>query len=88
MGLKNRGEAGKKSSIDIIAGRSDYKRGKQDGLAEAVELVNARAAELQARFDANFGEADEEFRATELARINGMYLGGKWLWMIYRRRQV
>jgi hypothetical protein len=79
----------KKSSSEKLSERSDYDRGKLDGLVEAVELLREQANELDKTFDRDFrAKATAEEVKLHIAFTSGLRKSSLNLWNIYRRRAI
>jgi hypothetical protein len=81
--------ASKQNSVEKLSGRSDYDRGKLDGLAEAVELLHEQANEIDKNFDLKFkATASVEETKLHTAFTAGLRKSAINLWNIYRRRVI
>jgi len=81
--------ASKKNSIEKIAERSEYDRGKQDGLAEAVQLLREQADHIDKTYETiNKPTATVEEIKLHVAFVSGMRKSALNLWTIYKRRAV
>ena len=81
--------AEKMSSNEKLATRSDYERGKLDGMVETTELIREQATEIEKRALASYGvEKFEDLPLDKQEYINGMRKAAKNIWVIYRRRVI
>jgi len=73
-----------RGSTEKLQTRSDYERGKLDGLAEAVALIRERASavEKDAKVD---GEVSSPRKLYEIGARNEV---ADELWLIYKRRVI
>ncbi len=79
----------KPTSTEKLATRSNYERGKLDGLAEAVELLRER--EQQIIREAQSAQGVTEFHKLSAAsrdNANGYRKAADALWTIYKRRVI
>lgn len=72
------------SSKEKLATRSDYERGKLDGLVEAQDLIREQANELRERLETLNRPATPE----EEEYLRGWDKASKHLWVIYKRRVI